>query len=90
MSEGWPAQVVKETGVMGSDAAAEASHVAGKASEAVKGSAHAVQGVVTGVRRPLAPSPACPLSNCCLSLPCRLFFHLSRIFSSHWRSRYPT
>ena len=56
MSEGWPAQVVKETGVLGSDAAAEASHVAGKASEAVKGSAHAVQGTVTGVRHRLAPS----------------------------------
>ena len=48
MSEAWPAQVVKESGVMETDAAAEASHVAGKASDAVKDSAHAVQGAFSG------------------------------------------
>ena len=94
MSEGWPAQVVKETGVLGSDAAAEASHVAGKASEAVKGSAHAVQGTVTGVRHRLAPSipppppppsppPPPPSANQIQSVaaPCPLFSHLTCMYS---------
>ncbi len=94
MSEGWPAQVVKETGVLGSDAAAEASHVAGKASEAVKGSAHAVQGTVTGVRHRLAPSipllhspppspPPPPSANQIQSVaaPRPLFSHLTCMYS---------
>lgn len=72
MSEAWPAQVVKESGVMESDAAAEASHVAGKVSEAVKGSAHAVQGAVTGVCQHPHPLPAS--HNKSFLPPCALYF----------------
>ena len=77
MSEGWPAQIVKETGVMGSDAAAEASHVAGKVSEAAKDSAHAVQGAVTGVCQcPPLPPPSRQLKS--ISPPT-----LSLVFPAH-------
>lgn len=73
---------------METDAAAEASHVAGKASDAVKDSAHAVQGAVSGVcqLRPLifcAPPPwptqisllPNPASSFLISLVC-IFSHL--------------
>ena len=79
MSEAWPAQVVKESGEMESDAAAEASHVAGKASEAVTGSAHAVQGAVSGVcQLPPPHSSVAPPANPNQSLaqPRPLFSHL--------------
>ena len=85
MSEAWPAQVVQKTGVVESDAAAEASHVAGKASDAVKGAAHAVQGAVIGVRQPppppTPPKHSKPISPPTLSfvLPCNLqVFPLTR------------
>ncbi len=87
MSEAWPAQVVKESGVMESDAAAEASHVAGKVSEAVKGSAHAVQGAVTGVHHRPAP-PRQPKSICCPT-PSFVFPSHLCVFFSHLRNRYP-
>ncbi len=77
MSEGWPAQVVNESGVMESDAAAEASQVAGKVSEAVKGSAHAVQGAVAGVCQcPRSPPPRQPKSNSPPAQSLTFCFHL--------------
>ncbi len=77
MSEGWPAQVVNESGVMESDAAAEASQVAGKVSEAVKSSAHAVQGAVAGVCQcPRSPPPRQPKSNSPPAQSLTFCFHL--------------
>ncbi len=42
-------QVVKDSGVMDTAAAAEASHLAGKVSEAAKGAAQTVQGATSVV-----------------------------------------
>lgn len=45
----WVGQAVQDSGVMESEAAAEASHVAGKVTGAAQGAAQAVRGAVSGV-----------------------------------------
>ncbi len=90
MSEGWPAQVVNESGVMESDAAAEASQVAGKVSEAVKGSAHAVQGAVAGVCQcPRSPPPPQATKIKLSPLPVPYFLLSPVCISSHLHSHSP-